>query len=401
MGGRRSRRVRELIVGFEMALATILLASAGLLLHSFVNVLRSDRGYEVERVITADLSLFGDRYSDASARVALYRTLLDDIRALPGVAAAGAISNLPAVSPSEGASRTMFHPTDTDFARLVLSRPVAIVRSVTAGYLAASGTRLETGRWLADEEPALAGVVSESLANRMWPGEPASAVVGRQVRQGNVSGPLITVLGVVADAHPGGLDREPPPVIYRPYGQWPSGPMTLVVRTARDPATLATAMRSAIRDADPNLPVAAMRTMREVVSSAVAPRRFQLMLTLLFALAALVLGAVGVYGVVSYAVACRTREIGLRIALGAVRGDVLRVVLADGMRPVLIGLGAGLLGVMATAGVLRGVLYGVAPADPIALGTVVIVLLIASGAACYVPARRAASMDPLTALRHE
>jgi putative ABC transport system permease protein len=177
--------------------------------------------------------------------------------------------------------------------------------------------------------------------------------------------------------------------------------MTMVVRTANDPAALAAAVRAEIWRLDPNLPISAMRTMREIVSSAVAQRRFQMMLTSLFAVVALLLGAVGVYGVVSYSVASRTRDIGLRIALGAMRTDVMRWVFASGMRPVLIGLGLGLVGALVVASALRSLLFEVAPADPLALGTVTVVLLLASGAACYLPARRAAAMDPIIALRHE
>src|SRR5439155_15242957 len=179
--------------------------------------------------------------------------------------------------------------SDVNFQSLVLSRPVAMVRSVIGGYFTASGTSLKAGRLFTDNESALVAVISESLANRMWPGEPPAAVVGHRLRQGDVSGPLISVVGVVEDARPGGLDREPPPAIYRPYPQWPSGPMTVLLRTAQDPAALAVAVRSEIHRMDPNLPISALRTMREIVSATVAERRFQMALTSLFALVALLL----------------------------------------------------------------------------------------------------------------
>jgi predicted permease len=399
--GRKAGRSRRVLVGVEMGLATVLLASAGLLLHSFVNVMKTDRGYQVERVLTADLSLFGQRYSMAEARAVFYLGLLENVRALPGVLAAGAISELPARSASSGASRTIFYATDTDLQGLVLARPVAMIRGVTEGYFAASGTPLRAGRLLANDETQPAAVISESLANRLWPKESPAAVVGRQFSQGNLTAPLITIAGIVADARPGGLDREPPPVIYRPYSQWASGPMTMVVRTAQEPAALAGAVRAEIWKLDPNLPISAMQTLQEIVSSSVAQRRFQMTITSLFALVALLLGAVGVYGVVSYSVACGTRDIGLRIALGALRSDVMRWVFAGAMRPVLIGLGAGLIAAVAIARTLRSLLFDVAPLDPLSLGAVVLVLLLTSGLACYLPARRAAAMDPLTALRHE
>ncbi len=399
-GGRRAVRFRQLLVGVEMALGTALLASAGLLLHSFVNVMRADRGYDVERVLAVDLSLFGRRYDSGQSRIAFYRELTANLRAVPGVLAAGSISDLPAAAGSSGASRTIFHSTDTDFQNMALARPVAMVRSVTAGYFAASGTALRAGRFFTAQEPVLVALISESLARDLWPRENPAAVVGRTIRQGNVTGPLITVAGVVEDVRPGAADREAPPIIYRPHDQWASGPATLVVRTTQDPSAVAPAVRAAIRKMDSALPIPAVRTMREIVSAAVAQRRFQMMLTSLFAFVALLLGAVGVYGVVTYSVACRTRDIGLRIALGAMKGDVMRWVFSNGMRPVVIGLVIGLAGAVAIARVFQSQLFGISPTDPVSLGGVALVLLLASGLACYLPARRAARLDPMVALRH-
>ena len=292
------------------------------------------------------------------------------------------------------------YESDTSMQRVMLARPVAMIRSVTAGYFAASGTALRAGRLLADDEPDLAAVISEALARRLWPQDPLTTIVGRRIRHDSRA-PLMTIVGVVEDARGGGVDREPLPTIYRPHGQWASGPMTLVVKSAQDPAAIAPAVRAAIRSMDPNLPISAIRTMREIVSSTVAERRFQLVLTSLFAVVALILSAVGLYGVVSYAVACRTRDIGLRMALGALRIDVMRWVFAHGMRPVLVGLVAGLAATIAIAWTLRSLLFGITPADPLSIGGVVLVLLLTSGLACYLPARRAAALDPMLALRHE
>lgn len=399
--GGRAVGYRQLLVGVEMALGTALLASAGLLVHSFVNVMRADRGYDVEGVLAVDLSLFGQRYDTSQSRIAFYRVLSANLRGIPGVLAAGAISDLPAAAASSGASRTIFQSTDTDFQNTVLTRPVAMVRSVTTGYFAASGTTLRAGRFFADQEPVLVALISESLARSLWPRESPAVVVGRTVRQGNVTGPLITVAGVVENVRSAAAEREVPPVIYRPHDQWASGPATVVVRTANEPSAVAPAVRAAIRKMDSNLPIPAIRTIREIVSAAVAQRRFQMLLIALFSFVALLLGAVGVYGVVAYSVACRTRDIGLRIALGAMTGDVMRWVLSNGMRPVLIGLVVGLAGAVAVARVLQNQLFGIAPADPVSLGSVALVLLLTSGLACYLPARRAARLDPMRALRSE
>ena len=230
-------------------------------------------------MLAAVLTLSGPRYPSGPSRAAFFRDLAENARSLPGVAAAGAISDLPVSAGAFGNSRTIFRSTDTDFRSLVLARPVALIRSVTAGYSAAGGTPLLAGRFFAGREPAPVALIGESLAHRLWPGEPTPAVVGRTLR------------------HP---------------------------------------------QMDATLPIAAIRTLREMVDSSVAERRFQMLLTSLFAVVALLLGAVGVYGVVSYSVACRMRDIGLRMALGAMRGEVMRWVFVRGMRPVVIGMLAGL-----------------------------------------------------------
>jgi predicted permease len=399
-GGTRAVGFRQLLVGLEVALGTALLASAGLLLHSFVKVMRADRGYQVEHVLAVDLSLFGQHYSSGESRISFYRELTGNVRNLPGIRAAGAISDLPATAGSSGNSRTIFLASDTNFQSLVLMRPVAMIRSVTPGYFAASGSELRAGRFFTEQEDVPVALISESLAKLLWPREIPAAVVGHTLRQGDVTGPLVTVAGVVADSRPGAVDRDSPPLIYRPHPQWASGPMSLVVKTAQEPAALAVAVRAEIRKMDPNLPIPNIRTMQEIVSASVAQRRFQMLLTSLFAFVALVLGAVGVYGVVSYSVACRTREIGLRIALGAMKGDVMRWVFSQGMQPVLFGLFAGIFGAVAIASALRTLLFGIVPTDPVSLAGVTLILLFTSGLACYLPARRAARLDPMIALRH-
>jgi putative ABC transport system permease protein len=258
-GGGRASCSRRLLVGLEMALATALLASAGLLLHSFVKVMQADRGYQIENVLVADISLFGEGYAAAASRVQFYRELVSRVRALPGVSAVGMISGLPAVSSATGPSRTILLPTDQIFQQVVLTRPVAVIRGVTSGYFAASGTALRAGRFLNDEEPEAVAVISESLASHLWPDETPVSVVGRRFRQSNTESPLVTVAGVVEDARPGALDREPLPVVYRPYAHWASGPMALVVKTTQDSAALVPTLRATIRAMDAQLPIIACR----------------------------------------------------------------------------------------------------------------------------------------------
>jgi predicted permease len=401
LGGRKAVRSRHVLVGVEMALGTALIASAALLLHSFVNVMGAERGYAIDRVLAVDLALSGERYSAGPRRVAFYRQLTENIRALPGVQAAGAISAVLALG--DTASQAIFLDTDTDFASLVLKRPVAGFREVTEGYFAASGSALRAGRFFTPQDRVTTAIVSESLSGRLWPREPLGRVIGRKIRQGDPThAPLVTVVGVVGDARAGAPDQELQPQIYRPYlPPRTDDRMTLVIRTADAPARLAGAVRAEIRKLEPNLPIPAIRTMEEVVISTVAERRFQMILTALFAVVALLLAAVGIYGVVSYAVACRTRDIGLRMALGAVEADILRSVLFGGMRPVWIGLSMGLCGAVAVAHAMRGLLFGIAPTDPVSLGGVAFLLLATAILACYLPARRASRLDPAAALRHE
>jgi putative ABC transport system permease protein len=309
------------------------------------------------------------------------------------------VNNVPALG--ESGTQVIFLSTDTDSPGLALQRPVAGLRNAMPGYFTASGTVLSAGRAFTEQDVTPVAVIGESLGRRLWPGETPASLVGRTIRQGAVSAPDITVVGVAQDVRPGALDRELPPQLYRPHHQAPSGRMTVVVRTAQDPSALGASLRDLVRRADPTVPIATLRTMEEIVSVSLVHRRFQMMLTSLFGIVALLLGAVGVYGVVSYTVVRRTREIGLRLALGATRQEVIGWIFSRGMQPVFIGVGAGVLGAMAVAQTMRHLLFGVGPLDPAAFGGVALVLLIAAALACYLPARRAAELDPLTALRQD
>jgi putative ABC transport system permease protein len=394
--GKGSGRVRRALVMSEVALCAALLVAAGLLLRSFVNLVSVERGFEVERVLSLDLAL-SPGYQ-GSQRVAFYRDLLENVRALPGVASVGAISVLPLTSESEGNALMIYRDSDTE---VRLDRPAAHYRAVTPGYFTAIGIPLTAGRFLEAQEPASHVVVSEGLARRLWPEASLPSMVGRRIKINELNDDPATIVGVVGDVRAASLDRDPAPALYVPYTRSRSRAMTVVIRTLQDPETLAAAVRAQIRARDASIPVERMRTMHEIVSESVAPRRFQTALVLLFGIVALALALVGVYGVTSYAVTCQTREIGLRFALGAQRSDLLRAVLVQGLRPVAAGLSLGLALAWAATTTMRGFLFGVAPLDPVVLGTVCVVLTVTAATACYVPARRATRIDPVVALRQD
>jgi putative ABC transport system permease protein len=386
--------LRQTLIAVEVALCTALLAVAGLLLHSFVNVTSVDAGFGIERMLAVDLSLPTREYTSARTEI-FYGDLIARVRAQPGVDAVGAISLLPIAH--EGVISTVLLDTDT---QLRIDRPSAFRRSVTPGLFAAMQIPLRAGRTFADQEPAPVAIISEGLANSLWPGAALSSVVGRGIRR-DPGDPVMRVVGIVGDVRADALDRDPHVTLYHPLGQDVRNGMTIVVRTKRDPLAAVSAVRAAVSDLDPDLPIAAIRTMRDVVSASLAERRFQMSLVTLLALLALVLAVVGIYGVTSYTVTRRTREIGLRVALGAQQGDVLRSVLVEGLRPVFVGLVLGVVGGQIGAQWIRAALFGIDPLDPAALGGVAGVLLLTATLACYLPARRAALVEPLTALRSE
>lgn len=387
-------RFGQALVALETALTCGLAIVAGLLLHSFSNMLQVDKGFKAEQVLAVDLSLPRRSYAPAQADQ-FYEELLERMRALPGVRSAAAVNVLPLVS--ESMTRLIQLEDDVDDLR----RPVAVYRVATPGYLATIGVPLLAGRFFEELEPQAVAVVSAGLVGRLWPTEPLSSVVGRRIRPGNLNTPLVTIVGVVGDVPSGALDREPMPAIYRPHRRSGWLDMTLVARAAGDPVALVSAIRTEVKDLDKDLPISTVRTLDDVVSASAATRRFQTTLVVLFAVLALALAAVGVYGVTSYAVTRRTREIGVRIALGATPTHVLTTVLMRGLRPVALGLVMGLVAAAVAARVIRSFLFGIGPADPMAFAAASAVLIVAAALACYLPARRAAGVDPVSALRFE
>jgi predicted permease len=401
--GRKRIRLRQLLVVSQTVLAVVLLVAAGLLLQSFRRLMAVDPGWRAERVIAATITIPAVIYSRAEDAVGFYETLLPGVASLPGVTAAGAVSVAPlagSVGPTDIAVEGWAGGPD-------MPRPIADIRAVTPGYFAAMGIPLVAGRTFEDEDrmsAPLVAVVSERLAQDYWPGRNA---IGGRIRRDAGDEPFAQVVGVVRDVRQERLDRPPTRgTLYLVHAQTPytSGPtrsMTLTVRTAVEPTSLASAIRREVRAVDPSVPVYQVRTMEQAVADTTATQRFAMLLQLLFALVALSLSAVGLYGVLAFTVARRTTEIGIRMALGAKRADVQRMILKQGMGIVVIALALGVGGALAAGRLLGSLLFGVAPTDPPTYAIVVAVLLAVSLLACWIPARRASGVDPAEALRAE
>ncbi|HWB96900.1 MAG TPA: ABC transporter permease [Bryobacteraceae bacterium] len=396
---RAGRRLREWLVGVEVALSTVLLAIATLLGLSFFRVANVDRGYVVDRVLTADLTLPGSRYQTDEQRALFHQRALEKLESLPGVRSAGLVSSLPLKAQAWGDVITKEGET-----RPRPERPMAGYRFVSEHYFQTMGVALLKGRFPASHDRAhRVALISESAARKVWPGENP---VGKRIRN-DVSAGEVEVIGIVADIRAESLEKQPSMMVYVPYwdgvywqGQvW--GEMTYALRTAQDPASMATALRSAIHELDAELPLANVLTMREIFSNSIGSRRFQTILIAVFAAAAMLLACLGIYGVISYSVARRTNEIGIRIALGAQASEISLLVLRQGLRPVLGGALAGVAGALAAGQLARSLLFGVEPDDSAVLAAVAITLLVVAAAACWAPARRASRIDPMVALREE
>jgi putative ABC transport system permease protein len=389
--GRAGLRVRNLLVSLEVGLSAALLVTAGLLTASFVRVMSVDKGFDVERVLAINLSLLYTKYPNPPGRVEFFDRLLGKAAAMPGVQGAALVSALPLM----GETWIDLVGTEHD-TRPAAELPSTNVRFVSPGYFQTLHIGLRDGRDFAQRDrPAKVAIVSAGLAQRLW-GKLNS--IGRKLTGNNG---LLEVVGVTPDFRSTGLDQEPVNMLYVPYWQRPPWGMALVVRSAMDPRALADSLRSAVWAIDGEVTVPQVRTLEEVMSRSVSQRRFQMLLVLLFAGAALALAAFGTYGVLAYAVTRRTPEMGIRIALGAPHGDVLRMVLRQGMMPVIAGLAAGGVGALAAGRYMQSLLFQVSPRDPLAFAISGVVLLAVSVAACLIPARRATRVNPIDALRFE
>ena len=396
--GGKSKRLQGVLVIGETALSLILLAGAGLLLRSFEAILKVDPGFHPEGVLTMQVALPGVKYSKPEQVRGFYRDLLQQMQALPGVHSAGAVSLLPLGGQSASGTTTI----DSQAVPLEDRTPEADQRSVTPDYFKAMGIGLVRGRFfdLRDTDSSqLVAIVDESLADRYWPNEDP---IGKRLHSGGGSNsPWATVVGVVRHVRNRTLEARSRVEVYWPETQRPSGAMTLTVLTSGNPLDLTSTVQRVVSSMDPDLPIYRVRTMTEVMGESVARRRLALILLAVFAGLALLLAAVGIYGVTSYLVTQRQQEIGVRMALGAQRGQVLSMVVGQGMRTILIGLAVGLPLSLVVTRLMSGLLFAVRPADPLALSGAMLALLLVAWLAILLPARRVTRVDPMVALRYE
>ena len=402
--GGASRRLRAVLAGAEIALSLMLLVAAGLLLRSFGALSAVQTGFEPARVTRAELALPESRYPGAERVLAVHRDLLARLRSVPGIQYAGSTTALPFSGQGWG-------NTIEAEGRSLPSGKQDVVQAecISPQYLPALGVRLSAGRDF-DERDAEAGmpvaILNRSLARRLWPG--GESPLGRRVR---LDGPWRVVVGVANDVRREQLGDSPEPQIYIPYAQLDPGLMDLigrglflVARAAASqgaPASLAAAIRAQVRAADPELALTRVEPMADSVAQSVAQPRFRTQLIGVFALLALALACVGVYGVMAYGVSQRSREIGVRMALGATAGSILGNVLRSALAVAVAGTAAGCLAALAVARSLRGFLFGVAPTDPLTYASVAALLVALTLLASYVPARRAALVDPVAVLRRD
>ncbi len=397
--GRGGSRLRRLLVVGQMGIALLLLTGAGLLARSLVRLASVDPGFRPDSALTFALSLPDSRYSDEPKAAAFTEELLGRLRALPGVRDAGAIFGLPLTGMSFSSSfRVEGTPEDPADERS------AELRVASRDYFRAAGIPLQEGRLFEKSDrrgSPLVILVSRAAARKFWP---AGDALGQRVRFG--ARPAVTrlegeIVGIVGDVRDGGLAIGPTPEFYGCMEQAPVGYFSVVVRTSGPPALVAPLVRREVHALDPELPVTSLATFEDVVSRSVAGRRFPMLLLLAFASLALLLSGVGIYGVTAYGVSQRTREIGIRLALGAEGRQIRRLVLREGLRLALAGLAVGLAAALALTRLLAGLLFEVRPADPATyVGTGLLMLGVAL-AACWIPARRASALDPSIALRSE
>jgi predicted permease len=394
-GGAATRRIRRALVVAEFALAVVLLVGAGLLVRSWSHVTSIDPGFRPERVLAMELSS-PTAFNVPAQRIDLYHRVLEQIQAVPGVESAGMIGDLFISNTREGVLTTEGED-GTVSERLRFGRD-----EVSADFFRALGTPLLGGRFFSigdgPDAPRVA-IINDAMARRSWPGRNP---VGRRLKLGprDSESPWYTVVGVVADMRRQGLEREPVPQMFESLAQNPPRSVDLFIRTSTDdPAALAGPLRAAVRRVEKYAPIYGVAPLEQQLGSYLTQRRFQTSLLTGFSVVAMLMAAIGIYGLIQYSIATRTREIGVRMAIGAQTGDIFRMIIGEGLTLTLIGLALGLVGAWWLGRAGSSLLFGVTATDPLTFMTVSLVLTAVALAACYVPARHAMKLEPIVALR--
>ena len=419
-GSQRTQRLGRAIVAAQIAITLVLIIGAGLLGRSLQKVLEVDPGFRIDKVVTMDVSLPWANWTDAKSKTSqalFFANLIDRLRQIPGVHKVGATSALPMDGGFPDGMFLLMTQNElpkTPLSDEKLSRQFDLLFQqkerlgnadfgvVTDGYFQALGISLLRGRLFdqrdTSDSPHVA-VISESLARTRWPGEDP---IGHTIQFGNMDGDirLLTVVGIVADVHENSLETPPRPTVYVNLFQRPRPAITLTMLTDADTQLVTTAARGILQDLNPEIPPT-FRTFAQVYSASLGSRRFTLILIAFFGIVALLLATTGVFGVMAYSVSRRTREIGVRVALGARSRDVLTMILNQGIRTIVIGIAIGLAGSFALTRTLSSLLFGVTATDPLTFAAVIALLIATALLACYIPARRATKVDPMVALRYE
>jgi putative ABC transport system permease protein len=398
-GGRSAQRIRGALIVAEVALTLALLVGAGLLVRSFWRLQQVDLGFKTDNLLTLRLTLPRSRYTDGAQAVSFFERLQERLAALPGVVNASAATDIMLQRLATSSNFTIEN-RPRDPSEMALELPFD---RVLPNYFQTMGIQLLQGRAFTAQDgrdsPRVA-IVNEMFVKRYFPNDDP---IGKRFTFGD-AGPdaqWISIVGVVRDTKRQGVDQPIRIESWLPLAQRPSGSMDVALRTTGDPLALSHAAREAVWSLDRDLPIPRIQTMEQNLSARVAQRRLNMLLLGLFSLVALVLAAVGIYGVMSYAVTQRTNEIGIRVALGAQTGDVLRLVVRQGMRLALAGVVIGLIATLLLTRLMASLLFGVSAKDPITFAAISALLFGVALAACLIPARRAAKVDPMVALRYE
>jgi len=400
--GGRGRRLRGLLVITEVALSMALLVGAGLLIRSFIRLQQVDLGFDRESLLTLRVEMSENKARDLTSISNFYQQVIDRARALPGVEAVGVANAAPIQTPGIRNALVIEDKPDPPPGQPQLANN----RVISPDYFRTLGVPLLKGRLLSAQDNAQAPsvvLINQAMARRYW-GE--DDPVGKRFKFGYRAAnmPWLTVVGVVGSVRQVGLNSDPFPEFYTPFtqaSQFGARPRVLFIRATGDPLSVVAAVKDQIWAVDKDQTIWAVRTMDEIVSSSLAPRRFNLLLLGVFAALALVLASVGIYGVISYAVSQRAREIGVRMALGAQASDVLKLVIGQGMKLALAGVAIGLIASVALMRTMKNRLFGVSATDPATFAATALLLALVALAACWIPARRATKVDPMIALRGE